>query len=158
ERTSAAGYERYEVSAYARPHRQSRHNLNYWRFGDYLGIGAGAHTKLSFPNRVLRQARYKHPTTFIEQAKAGTAVQEEHEVGTRDLPFEFMLNALRLVEGFPVHRFIERTGMSMTSIEPALQEAERRKLITRDHEKIAPTPLGQAFLNDLQELFLKDPQ
>ncbi|PRX26825.1 oxygen-independent coproporphyrinogen-3 oxidase [Paraburkholderia sp. BL18I3N2] len=158
ERTSAAGYERYEVSAYAQPHRQSKHNLNYWRFGDYLGIGAGAHTKLSFPNRVLRQARYKHPTTFIEQALAGTAVQEEHEVGTRDLPFEFMLNALRLVEGFPVHRFIERTGMSMTSIEPALQEAERRKLITRDHEKIAPTPLGQAFLNDLQELFLKDPQ
>jgi oxygen-independent coproporphyrinogen-3 oxidase len=107
---------------------------------------------------VLRQARYKHPATFIEQAKAGSAVQEESEVGARDLPFEFMLNALRLVEGFPVHRFIERTGLPMTSVEPALQEAERRKLITRDHEKIAPTPLGQAFLNDLQALFLKDPQ
>jgi oxygen-independent coproporphyrinogen-3 oxidase len=156
ERTAAAGYGRYEVSAYAQPGRQSRHNLNYWRFGDYLGIGAGAHTKLSFPNRIVRQARYKHPATFIDQARAGTAVQEEREVGPRDLPFEFMLNALRLVEGFPVHRFIERTGMPMTSIEPALAVAEQRGLITRDYEKIAPTELGQRFLNDLQELFLKD--
>ncbi len=157
ERTSGAGYGRYEVSAYAQPDRQCRHNLNYWRFGDYLGIGAGAHTKLSFPNRIVRQARYKHPATFIEQARAGTPVQEEHEVGARDLPFEFMLNALRLVEGFPVHRFIERTGLPITTIEPALQEAERRGLITRDYEKIAPTELGQRFLNDLQALFLKDP-
>ncbi|MFC5428429.1 radical SAM family heme chaperone HemW [Paraburkholderia denitrificans] len=155
-RTAQAGYERYEVSAYAKPDRQCRHNLNYWRFGDYLGIGAGAHTKLSFPNRIVRQARYKHPTTFIEQARAGTAVQEEHEVGPRDLPFEFMLNALRLVEGFPVHRFVESTGLSMTSIEPALEEAERRGLISRDYEKIAPTELGQRFLNDLQGMFLKD--
>ncbi|KHJ64105.1 radical SAM family heme chaperone HemW, partial [Burkholderia glumae] len=98
ERTAEAGYGHYEVSAYAQPHRQCRHNLNYWRFGDYLGIGAGAHTKLSFPNRILRQARYKHPATFIEQAMAGTPVQEEREVGPRDLPFEFMLNTLRLVE------------------------------------------------------------
>jgi putative oxygen-independent coproporphyrinogen III oxidase len=156
ERTVAAGYERYEVSAYAKPHRQCKHNLNYWRFGDYLGIGAGAHTKLSFPNRIVRQARYKHPATFIEEARAGSPVQEEHEVGARDLPFEFMLNALRLAEGFPVHRFIERTGLPMTSIEPALQEAERRGLIARDYEKIAPTPLGQRFLNDLQALFLQD--
>ncbi|TAM08303.1 MAG: oxygen-independent coproporphyrinogen III oxidase-like protein [Paraburkholderia sp.] len=155
-RTAQAGYERYEVSAYAKPNRQCRHNLNYWRFGDYLGIGAGAHTKLSFPNRIVRQARYKHPTTFIEQARAGTAVQEEHEVGPHDLPFEFMLNALRLVEGFPVYRFAESTGLSMTSIEPALEEAERRGLISRDYEKIAPTELGQRFLNDLQEMFLKD--
>ena len=156
ERTVAAGYERYEVSAYAKPHRQCKHNLNYWRFGDYLGIGAGAHTKLSFPNRIVRQARYKHPATFIEAARAGSPVQEEHEVGARDLPFEFMLNALRLAEGFPVHRFIERTGLPLTSIEPALQEAERRGLIARDYEKIAPTPLGQRFLNDLQALFLQD--
>nr|WP_028211648.1 radical SAM family heme chaperone HemW [Paraburkholderia mimosarum] len=156
ERTSGAGYGRYEVSAYAQPNRQCRHNLNYWRFGDYLGIGAGAHTKLSFPNRIVRQARYKHPATFIEQARAGTPIQEEHEVNARDLPFEFMLNALRLVEGFPVHRFIERTGLPITTIEPALQEAERRGLITRDYEKIAPTELGQRFLNDLQALFLKD--
>ncbi|WP_245982771.1 radical SAM family heme chaperone HemW [Trinickia fusca] len=156
ERTAAAGYTRYEVSAYAQPHRQCKHNLNYWRFGDYLGIGAGAHTKLSFAHRIVRQARYKHPATFMEQARAGTPVQEEHEVGPHDLPFEFMLNALRLVEGFPVHRFVERTGLTMTSIEPALQEAERRGLIARDYERIAPTPLGQRFLNDLQGLFLND--
>ncbi|WP_425495749.1 radical SAM family heme chaperone HemW [Paraburkholderia hayleyella] len=155
-RTTEAGYGRYEVSAYAQAHRQSRHNLNYWRFGDYLGIGAGAHTKLSFPGRILRQARYKHPATFIEQTRAKQPVQDEHEISTADLPFEFMLNALRLVEGFPVHRFIERTGMPMTSIESALNEAERRGLISRSHETIAPTPLGQAFLNDLQALFLKD--
>ena len=154
--TAAAGYERYEVSAYAKPHRQCKHNLNYWRFGDYLGIGAGAHSKLSFAHRIVRQARYKHPATFMEQARAGSPVQEEHEVSARDLPFEFMLNALRLVEGFPVHRFIERTGLPMTSIEPALQEAERRGLIERTHEKIAPTPLGQRFLNDLQALFLNE--
>jgi putative oxygen-independent coproporphyrinogen III oxidase len=156
ERAVAAGYVRYEVSAYAKPHHQCKHNLNYWRFGDYLGIGAGAHTKLSFAHRILRQARHKHPATFIERAREGAAVQDAHEVSARELPFEFMLNALRLVEGFPVHRFIERTGMSMISIEPALQEAEQRGLIARDHEKIAPTPLGQRFLNDLQTLFLKN--
>jgi oxygen-independent coproporphyrinogen-3 oxidase len=154
--TAAAGYERYEVSAYAKPHRQCKHNLNYWRFGDYLGIGAGAHSKLSFAHRIVRQARYKHPATFMEQARAGSPIQEEHEVSAHDLPFEFMLNALRLVEGFPVHRFIERTGLPMTSIEPALQEAERRGLIERTYEKIAPTPLGQRFLNDLQALFLNE--
>jgi oxygen-independent coproporphyrinogen-3 oxidase len=154
--TATAGYERYEVSAYAKPHRQCKHNLNYWRFGDYLGIGAGAHSKLSFAHRIVRQARYKHPATFMEQARAGSPIQEEHEVSARDLPFEFMLNALRLVEGFPVHRFIERTGLPMTSIEPALQEAERRGLIERTYEKIAPTPLGQRFLNDLQALFLNE--
>jgi oxygen-independent coproporphyrinogen-3 oxidase len=154
ERTSAAGYARYEVSAYAKPNHQCKHNLNYWRFGDYLGIGAGAHSKLSFAHRIVRQARYKHPATFMEQARAGSPVQEEREVSAHELPFEFMLNALRLVEGFPVHRFVERTGLQMTSMEPALQEAERRGLIERSHEKIAPTPLGQRFLNDLQALFL----
>ena len=155
ERTSAAGYERYEVSAYAQPHRKSRHNLNYWRFGDYLGIGAGAHTKLSFPQKIVRQVRYKHPTTYMDEALAGAAIQEETEVGPRDLPFEFMLNTLRLVEGFPVHSFNERTGLAMSAIEPALVEAEKRGLITRDTERIAPTPRGQDFLNDLQALFLK---
>jgi putative oxygen-independent coproporphyrinogen III oxidase len=154
ERMSQAGYEHYEVSAYAKPHRQCKHNLNYWRFGDYLGIGAGAHSKLSFAHRIVRQARYKHPATFIEQARAGTPVQEEHEIGLHDLPFEFMLNALRLTEGFPVHWFLDRTGLTMTSIEPALREAEERGLIVRDYERIAPTQLGQSFLNDLQALFL----
>jgi oxygen-independent coproporphyrinogen-3 oxidase len=156
ERTAAAGYGRYEVSAYAKPNHQCKHNLNYWRFGDYLGIGAGAHSKLSFAHRIVRQARYKHPATFIEQARAGTPVQEEHEVSAHDLPFEFMLNALRLVEGFPVHRFIERTGLQITALERGLQEAERRGLIERTFEKITPTPLGQRFLNDLQALFLDE--
>ncbi len=156
ERTAAAGYERYEVSAYAKPNRQCKHNLNYWRFGDYLGIGAGAHSKLSFAHRIIRQARYKHPATFIDKARAGSPVEEEREVGPHDLPFEFMLNALRLTEGFPVHRFVERTGLTMTAIEPALREAERRGLIARDHERIAPTSLGQRFLNDLQALFLNE--
>ena len=156
ERMVDGGYERYEVSAYARPGHQCKHNLNYWRFGDYLGIGAGAHSKLSFAHRVVRQARYKHPATYMEEARTGTPIQEEHEVGPRDLPFEFMLNALRLVEGFPVHRFLERTGLTMTSIEPGLREAEARGLIARDFEKIVPTPLGQRFLNDLQAMFLND--
>ncbi|MEX3556732.1 MAG: radical SAM family heme chaperone HemW [Burkholderia gladioli] len=156
ERTAQAGYGRYEVSAYARPNRQCKHNLNYWRFGDYLGIGAGAHTKLSFPNRILRQARYKHPASYMEQAMAGTPVQEEREVGPRDLPFEFMLNMLRLAEGFPVASCAERTGLPLSTIELALAEAERRGLIARNYERIAPTPLGQRFLNDLQELFLRD--
>jgi len=154
--TASAGYELYEVSAYAKPHRKSQHNLNYWRFGDYLGIGAGAHTKLSFPQKIVRQVRYKHPGTYMDEALGGAAVQEEHEVGPRDLPFEFMLNTLRLVEGFPVHSFNERTGLAMSAIESGLVQAERRGLITRDIERIAPTQRGQDFLNDLQALFLRD--
>jgi oxygen-independent coproporphyrinogen-3 oxidase len=111
---------------------------------------------LSFPQKIVRQARYKHPATYMDEALAGTPNQEEREVGPHDLPFEFMLNTLRLVEGFPVHAFVERTGLAMSTIEPALVEAERRGLIHRDFERIAPTELGQRFLNDLQELFLKD--
>ena len=156
ERMVGEGYEHYEVSAYAKPRRRSAHNENYWKFGDYLGVGAGAHSKLSFPERIVRQVRYKHPATYIERAKAGEAIQEQTDVRTRDLPFEFMLNALRLPEGFPVYRFIERTGLTMTAIEPQLREAQARGLITRDHERIAPTPLGQRFLNDLQAIFLKE--
>jgi putative oxygen-independent coproporphyrinogen III oxidase len=156
ERMAQAGYGRYEISAYAQAHRASRHNLNYWRFGDYLGVGAGAHSKLSFPERIIRQVRYKHPESYMAHALGDTPVQEEHEVETADLPFEFMLNALRLAEGFPVYRFSERTGMTLSSIDPALRQAEARGLLTMDHETIAPTPLGLRFLNDLQELFLKD--
>lgn len=125
-RTAEAGYGRYEVSAYARDGHRSRHNLNYWQFGDYLGIGAGAHSKLSFPNRILRQMRYKHPATYIERALAGNAVQEEREVGPDDLPFEFMLNTLRLVDGFAVPEFAERTGLQLGTIEPMLNAAEQR--------------------------------
>ncbi len=153
-RMHEAGYLQYEVSAYAQPGQSCRHNLNYWRFGDYLGIGAGAHSKLSFPERIIRQVRYKHPATYLTQCKQALPVQEEHEVRTNDLPFEFMLNALRLPEGFPVYRFIERTGLPLSTIEAPLREAEARGLLQRDHETIAPTPLGRRFLNDLQSLFL----
>lgn len=152
--TGGAGYEHYEVSAYAQPGRRARHNLNYWKFGDYLGIGAGAHSKLSFPHRVLRQARFKQPTSFIEAAKRGNPVQEEHEIGRADMGFEFMLNALRLTGGFDPNLFGERTGMNISAITKALNEAEAKGLIYRDHKLIKPTELGQRFLNDLQEMFL----
>jgi putative oxygen-independent coproporphyrinogen III oxidase len=153
-RTAAAGYDHYEVSAYARPGHRARHNLNYWRFGDYLGIGAGAHSKLSFPHRVLRQARYKQPASFMEAAAKGNAVAEEHEIGRADMGFEFMLNGLRLTEGFDPNLFGERTGMPINAIEKALNEAEAKGLIYRDFRVIRPTELGQRFLNDLQEIFL----
>jgi putative oxygen-independent coproporphyrinogen III oxidase len=152
--TAAAGYQHYEVSAYARPGHRARHNMNYWQFGDYLGIGAGAHSKLSFPHRVLRQARYKQPASFMEAAVQGNAVAEEHEIGRGDLGFEFMLNALRLTEGFDPNLFGERTGLPLNAIERALNEAEAKGLLYRDFRLIKPTELGQRFLNDLQEMFL----
>ena len=151
----AAGYVNYEVSAYAKPGRESRHNLNYWNFGDYLGIGAGAHSKLSFPHRVIRQARYKQPKAFIDAAMNGNAVQESVEIGRDEMGFEFMLNALRLNDGFAANLFYERTGLLLNSIEKELSLAEQKGLIYRDHQLIKPTELGKRFLNDLQQLFLK---
>ncbi len=156
QRIHAAGYEHYEVSACARPGRRARHNLNYWEFGDYLGIGAGAHSKLSFPHRVVRQARYKQPGSYMQQAMAGNAVHEEHEIARDEMGFEFMLNALRLTGGFPSRLFMERTGLPLQLIEPALQQAESLGLLSVDHASIRPTELGQRFLNDLQQLFLPD--
>lgn len=152
--TSAAGYDHYEVSAYAQPGRRARHNLNYWQFGDYLGIGAGAHSKLSFPHRVVRQARFKQPGSYMEAARAGNPVAEEHEIARADMGFEFMLNALRLTEGFDPNLFGERTGMGINAIDKQLNEAEAKGLLYRDHKVIRPTELGQRFLNDLQEMFL----
>ncbi|NSX16641.1 oxygen-independent coproporphyrinogen III oxidase-like protein [Cupriavidus taiwanensis] len=155
-RTAAAGYRHYETSAYARPHREARHNLNYWRFGDYLGIGAGAHGKLSFPQRVLRQMRHKHPATYMAQAMAGNAVQEARDVGADELPFEFMLNALRLTDGVPASSFQDYTGLPLHTISKQLAEAEKKGLLEADLTTIRPTELGRRFLNDLQEMFLKD--
>jgi oxygen-independent coproporphyrinogen-3 oxidase len=152
--TSAAGYTHYEVSAYAQPGRQARHNLNYWQFGDYLGIGAGAHSKISFPHRIVRQMRYKQPKSYMEHAVKGQAIQEEFEVGRDELGFEFMLNALRLTEGFDVNLFAERTGLTLNAIEKALNAAEAKGLLYRDHKIIKPTELGGRFLNDLQQMFL----
>ncbi len=154
--TAAAGYGHYEVSAYAQAGRQSRHNLNYWQFGDYLGIGAGAHSKISFPHRIVRQARYKQPKTYMEQMRAGNPIQEEAEISRGELGFEFMLNALRLTEGFDVNLFAERTGLTINAIDGALNAAETKGLLYRDHKIIRPTLLGQRFLNDLQQMFLTD--
>lgn len=126
ERTGASGMSRYEVSAYARDGHQCAHNLNYWQFGDYLGIGAGAHSKLSFAHRIVRQVRYREPRLYMENARAGMAVSQSDDVALADLPFEFMLNALRLKQGFTLPQFSERTGLAMTSIQRGLEEAERK--------------------------------
>jgi len=154
ETLGAAGYLHYETSAYARPGHECRHNVNYWRFGDYLGIGAGAHSKLSFQQRVVRQVRHKQPQQYIEEAERGTPLAEDRTVERNEIGFEFMLNALRLTEGVPVALFAERTGFPLTLVQRSLDEAERRGLIARDHQHIRPTPLGQRFLNDLQAIFL----
>ena len=154
ERLAGGGYVNYETSAFSQPGRECRHNLNYWRFGDYLGIGAGAPSKLSFPDRILRQMRYKQPREYLQKTAAGAPVKEEHALSPKDLGFEFMMNALRLAEGFEVGLFAERTGLPISAVEQPLQEAVRRGLITRDHVRIAPTKRGQRFLNDLLQLFL----
>jgi putative oxygen-independent coproporphyrinogen III oxidase len=154
--TAAAGFDHYEVSAYAQPGKRARHNLNYWEFGDYLGIGAGAHSKISFPHRVLRQARFKQPQSFIDAANQGNAIQEEREIARADMGFEFMLNTLRLTGGFAPNLFAERTGVQINAIDQVLNAAEAKGLLYRDHQIIRPTELGQRFLNDLQEMFLAD--
>ncbi len=174
------GYLHYETSAFARsgnpapkagkaavlltPHSsrltardaRCRHNLNYWTFGDYLGIGAGAHSKLSFADRIVRQVRYKQPNQYMETARQGSAIQTEQEVSAREVGFEFMMNALRLTGGFELNLFPERAGVPLNSVLRELDEAERRGLIARDHQRIAPTPLGQRFLNDLLQIFLPE--
>jgi oxygen-independent coproporphyrinogen-3 oxidase len=156
EATAAAGLERYEVSAYARPGHRCWHNLNYWQFGDYLGIGAGAHSKLSFAHRVVRQVRFREPRLYMARAAAGAPVSQEHEVGRGELPFEFMLNVLRLAEGFELRQFPERTGLPLSAIEESLQEAQRQGLVERDLHRVRPTARGLDFLSDLQALFLAD--
>ena len=149
----AAGFEHYETSAFARPGRRSRHNLNYWRFGDYLGIGAGAHGKLSFPDRVTRHARIKQPREYLASS---SSLVEERDVPAKELPFEFMLNALRLVDGFEVRLFSERVGLPLSTIGKELENAERQGLLERDAFRIRPTERGRLFLNELLELFLAD--
>lgn len=152
--TGQAGMRRYEVSAYARPGHVCAHNQNYWKFGDYLGIGAGAHSKLSFAHRVVRQVRTQNPARYMAQALVGSAVTQDEDVRRADFPFEFMLNALRLAGGFELQLFSERTGLPLTAISGALDEAERQGLLSRDLVRAVPTARGFDFLNDLQALFL----
>lgn len=156
QRLAQEGFRHYEVSAYAQEGRQAKHNLNYWRFGDYLGIGAGAHGKISFPNRILRQVKHKHPRAYIENSLAGQAIQTEHEVEVKDLPFEFMLNAMRLYEGVPLNSFSTYTGLPLPLLLSKLQQAQKKGLIENHLSIIKPTLLGRRFLNDLQEIFLPD--
>ncbi|NMM86283.1 YggW family oxidoreductase [Rhodococcus sp. SRB_17] len=156
ELTGQAGMERYEISAYAQPGHACFHNTNYWQFGDYLGIGAGAHSKLSFAHRVVRQTRFRDPVRYMDNALAGHAVAQDDDVRRADLPFEYMLNALRLRGGFALQDFVERTGLPVTAIALALDEAERKGLIERDMVHVRPTERGFDFLSDLQALFLAD--
>jgi putative oxygen-independent coproporphyrinogen III oxidase len=149
----AAGFGNYETSAFARPGRRCRHNLNYWTFGDYLGIGAGAHGKLSFADRVTRHERIKQPREYL----AASGEVPQREIAARELPFEFMLNAGRLVEGFPLDLFAARAGLPVLALEPGLQRAEQKGLIRRDAQTVRPTERGRRFLNDLVGLFLAAP-
>jgi oxygen-independent coproporphyrinogen-3 oxidase len=153
-RTAEAGLQRYEVSAFARAGHQCAHNRNYWEFGDYLGIGAGAHGKLSFPDRIVRQQRWREPATYMAKAREGQALSNEQAVTPKELPFEYMLNALRLKDGFELARFSERTGQPLQAIQRALAEAERRGLLEREGDVARPTARGFDFLSDLQSLFL----
>jgi oxygen-independent coproporphyrinogen-3 oxidase len=151
-----AGYVHYETSAHAKPRFECRHNVNYWRFGDYLGIGAGAHSKLTFSDRVVREVRWKQPTRYLEETARRNPVQERTQVSRGELPFEFMLNALRLAEGVPSALFAERTGLPISVAAHPIAEAVRRGLLDPDPAWLRPTPLGRRFLNDLQALFLPD--
>ena len=153
---AAHGFEHYETSAFAQPKKRSRHNLNYWQFGDYLGIGAGAHSKLSFHDKVVRQARYKQPQAYMESVAQGAQVQDEQVLGKDDLAFEFMMNALRLNGGFDEALFQERTSLPLLVIRRELEEAEKRGLLLREGKSIAPTAMGRRFLNDLLEIFLDE--
>jgi oxygen-independent coproporphyrinogen-3 oxidase len=146
-----AGYEHYETSAFARPGRRCQHNLNYWEFGDYLGIGAGAHGKISFADRITRHERAKQPDEYL---RMDNTVTGQRTVSVEELPFEFMLNALRLAEGFPLRLFEERTGLPLTILEKSLEQAEKAGLLERDWRRIRPTARGQRFLNELLALFL----
>jgi oxygen-independent coproporphyrinogen-3 oxidase len=156
EQTGLRGLQRYEVSAYARPGHHCRHNLNYWQFGDYLGIGAGAHSKLSFAHRIVRQVRTREPRLYMERALQGQPMAQEEEIKRSDLPFEYMLNALRLRQGFALAEFSERTGLALTALQKGLLAAEAQGLVVRDLARVIPTERGFDFLSDLQSLFLSD--
>ena len=151
---SEHNYIRYETSAFSRPSREAKHNLNYWRFGDYLGIGAGAHTKLSFHDQIIRQARYKHPQEYMQKTKSNSHIQENKQITAKKLPFEFMMNALRLTDGIEIGLFSETTGLNLGTILPKLLEAQEKGFLKLTSNSIIPSKLGQDFLNELLLIFL----
>lgn len=153
-RLATAGFSNYETSAFAQRGKQCKHNLNYWYFGDYLGIGAGAHAKLTLHDRVLRQMRWKHPTAYLDNVRSGNPIQESREIDISDLPVEFLMNALRLADGFHPSLFEARTAQPLNVILPKLKAAEAEGLLTVGPERIAPTLRGRRFLNVLLERFL----
>ncbi|MCG8067116.1 MAG: radical SAM family heme chaperone HemW [Candidatus Thiodiazotropha taylori] len=154
ERLANAGYSHYEVSAYARQGRECRHNINYWRFGDYLGIGAGAHAKLSLADgRVKRFWKQRHPDAYLAADKTSDFIQGERLLAEEDLVVEFMMNALRLLEGVELNLFESHTGVAPEKIETGLQQAVARELLQPVEQRLCPSPLGQRFLNDLISLF-----
>ena len=153
-RLASAGFTHYETSAFAQPGRQCRHNLNYWSFGDYLGIGAGAHSKLTLHDRILRQMRWKQPKQYLAKTAERQPVHEEFSVSAADLPFEFMMNALRLNQGVDAALFEERTSLPLIAIERQLRQAENAGLLSRPPGRIEPTERGRRYLNRLLEGFL----
>lgn len=155
EATGQQGLQRYEVSAYAQPGHQCLHNRNYWEFGDYLGIGAGAHSKLSFAHRIVRQVRVRDPQRYMQAARQQQAIAQEHDIARADLPFEYMLNALRLKDGFQLQDFQSRTGLPLSSIQSGLDRALSLQMLERHPDgHIQPTTRGFDFLSNLQSLFL----
>ena len=155
--TASHQYRNYETSAFARSGKESRHNMNYWLFGDYLGIGAGAHSKISFADKIVRQMRFKQPKEYLVKAGAGESfVQTQQILTPEDRGFEFMMNALRLTGGFETSVFLERTGLPITAVQKQLDEAEQRGLLVHDRHRIKPTVLGRRFLNDLLQIFLPE--
>jgi len=153
EQARAAGLRRYEISAFAKAGHESRHNLNYWQFGDYLGIGAGAHAKLSFPQQIVREVRVRQPMAYIEKALAGDALLESRVLKAAELPFEFALNALRLIEGVPDTFYRERCGRPLTDLTRSRLQAEQKGLL-QPGDVLKATDLGLRFLNDVQQMFL----
>jgi oxygen-independent coproporphyrinogen-3 oxidase len=155
-RLTETGMRHYETSAYSRPRHACRHNLNYWQFGDYLGIGAGAHSKLSFHDRILRRMRTKHPRQYMDAVAQATHIVDTRTLTRNDLPFEFMMNALRLTDGVDARLFEERTGLPLIVCAAAFKQAQAKGLLEQDIIRLEPTLQGQHFLNDLLQIFLPD--
>ena len=153
---AAQGLHHYEVSAYAQPNHECQHNTNYWQFGDYIGIGAGAHGKISQHDRIVRTARFKHPQRYLDAVAQGNAVETEQYLTRSELPFEYMLNALRLREGTTRAQMQMACGLSVVDLEPALSQAQAKGLMVKDADVLRVTDLGWRFLSDVQAMFLQD--